>query len=317
MKIFSKILGVVLVIMSFAMSASAQAELSAVKSNKRNVVVISDRVEQANLKYLVFPEVSEMIAADVINNLNVQGFVSAPSLSSVRERLGKSDIVRHADKLVRDYRYTYNLDFNALKKVAKSLNADDILIVTGGMDTVSNFLKPTWYFFLNIPGENMVKSEYKLYTHFALIDVQNETVKWQNTYHRQITSPEFALANATYAPDYRQMSKIKKGSEVIARDASYRVECILAPELAMTKQPPTRHERMKYKIDKMQNEHIQNVNFKNQQKNEKAQEKHIKTSEKSVTEEINAVNLQPKQDEVSPAANSVQISPINIIIPKM
>lgn len=347
MKIFNKLLGIVLVFVSTGLcsisaasdvESSTKIELSALKSDKRNVVVISDRVYQANQQYFVYPEVSEMIAQEVINELNREGFVYAPTLSSVRERLKKADLVVHADKLLRDFHYTYNIDFNALNKIAKKLGADDILLITGGLDTVSDFLKPTWYNFLNIPGENVVKSEYRMYTHFALIDVQNEIVTWQNSYTRHITSPEFALANATFSPDYRQMTKIKKGSYIIAKDAAYRVESAVTPELAAAKEPPTMRERMKYKIDKKYDEHIQNVNLKREQKAQNeakarldaqkaaqneaflksVETKNVKSTKTNTSKEFSAVDLTPYTSGAQSSDDKdVKVSPINIIIPKM
>lgn len=329
MRSLKVLLGVVIfmasALMVFAQNSAVISQPQAALDEKqvKNIVVLSDRVEQANAKYLIYPQVSEMVAASIINELNLSKAVKAPSLSTVREKLRSPELIRSANKLLSEYRYTYELNYEALRKIAKNFNTQNVLIVTGGLDTVSDFLKPTWWNFLNIPGENVVKTEYRLYTYIALVDLSAETITWQNTYHRQITAPEFALANATYSPDYRQLTKIKKGSDVIAKDAAYRVESVLTPWFAAEKEPPTVHELVKFKIQKKQDEYIQNIN---ERKAKKAEQKELKKEE-------NAVLIKEKQvkfdetimnnvsgSEKNSAAESnydIKVSPLNIIIPKM
>lgn len=341
MSILNKILGIVLcLLLGTYCVAQETAAISA--DSKTSILVISERVEQANSRYLIYPEVSEMIAAEVINKLNTDGAIYAPTLSSVREKLRGPELSYSANKLLNDYRYTYELNYQALRKIAKSFNTTNVLIVTGGLDTVSDFIKPTWWSFLNVPGENVVKTEYRLYTYLALVDLNSETIKWQNTYHRQITSPEFALANATFSPDYRQLNKIKKGSIAIAKDAAYRVENVLAPWYTKNATPPTVHELVKNKVNKKYNEYVQNINdYRTQKtlekqnaenfsdgniKKDEPEKEFIKLQQKSVEEEIkleepkliqqNAVQIEDSVVNEKQEKN-IQVSPLNIIIPKM
>jgi len=348
MRILNKLAGVVALFVLLGTNFSDMScEAAASAGEKKSVVVISDRLEQANPQYFIYPQVSEMVSAEIINELNKEGVVKAPTLSAVREKLRSQSLVRSADKLLHDYRYTYELNYGALKKIAKEFNTTNVLLVTGSLDTVSDFLKPTWWNFLNVPGENVVKSEYRLYTYIALVDLNTETITWQNTYHRQITSPEFALANAQFSPDYRQLTKIKKGSIAIAKDASYRVESVLVPWFVVDKTPPTVHELVKFKVNKKYDECIQNINEKKaaMKAKKEAQNKEVnavlktpKSSESLKNEDLEikinkiepvpvdtkalpekdsaALELRPPIEEKDEPKN-IQISPLNVIIPKM
>lgn len=344
MRILSKIIGVVFFLM-VGLIAFTQENLVD-KSKEKSVLVLSERVEQANSQYLIYPEVSEMIASEIVNILNMNRVVSAPSLSRVREEIKKPELVRSANRLLNDYRYTYELDYAALRKIAQNFNTTNVLIVTGGLDTVSDFLKPTWWNFLNVPGENVVKTEYRLYTYIALVDLTSETIKWQNTYHRQITAPEFALASATYSPDYKQLSKIKKGSMIIAKDAAYRVETLTEPAKISEIKPPNVREFLKHKVNKKYDNYVQNISeFKkkkgglDREKNSSAivvQEKELipaveetkinlqKDTVISPVIEDSEVVVEPLKDDINleEAQNkgenkNIYVSPLNIIIPKM
>lgn len=345
MGLLNKFFGVVIVL---ALGASTGFNAFAQENNpkvgeKQSIVVISDRLEQANQQYFIYPQVSEMVAAEVINELNKDAVITAPALSTVREKLRSQNLVRTSNKLLDTYRYTYELNFSALKKIAKEFDVTNVLIVTGSLDTVSDFLKPTWWNFLNIPGENVVKTEYRLYTYIALVDLKTETITWQNTYHRQITAPEFALANATYSPDYRQLTKLKKASAVIAQDATYRVENVLTPWFTVDKTPPTLQEKVKFNVNKKYDECIQNINEKKSARAAKQAEQNavLKTENASLStnSEISAASSSKKSVKNEPKiilqetlpvpakttshqqsgeeGKNIQVSPLNIIIPKM
>ncbi len=325
MKIFRKLFGVVLIFLAITTNVYA-------KENQKTILVLSDRVEQANTKYLIYPQVSEMISADIINELNLSGAIKAPSLSNVRTQLRSSELIRPSQKLLNNYRYTYELNYEALKKIAKTFNTTNVLLITGDLDTASDFIKPTWWNFLNIPGENVVKTEYRLYTYVALVDLNEETIKWQHTYHNQITSPEFALANATYSPDQRQLRKIKTISNKIAKDACYRVESIIDPIFAKEKTPPTLHEKVKFNAKKKQEQYIQNINNKKTPQtklqptvleattldSKKIQNTNIKIETKINEQEKSLIIPQsPENTEQKRKEYDIQISPLNIIIPTM
>ncbi len=306
MKILNRFLGVISIIFVLVLSTTSVLAQEGEQTDKakKTIVVISDRVEQANAQYLIYPQVSEMVAAEVINELNKEGAVTSVPLSTVREKLRSQNLIRTANKLLGEYRYTYELNYEALKRIAKEFNTTNVLLVTGALDTVSDFLKPTWWNFLNVPGENVVKTEYRLYTYIVLVDLNTQTITWQNTYHKQITSPEFALANATYSPDYRQLTKIKKSTIAIAKDAAYRVESVLVPWFTVDKTPPTLHEKVKFNVNKKYDEYIQNINARRAEKEQIEQAKEMDAVLKSPKKETTDVSKVQWTKEASEATTN-------------
>lgn len=310
MRNFNKIFGViiVLIVSFFVFGLSAQSVEN--MEEQKNLLVLSDRVEQANPKYFIYPQVSEMVAAEIINKLNSEGEIKAPSLSYVRNELRAPELVRTSYVLLDNYRYTYDINYAALKKIAKHFNTTNVLLVTGAMDTTSDFLKPTWWLHLNVPGENVVKSEFKLYTYIALVDLNTETIKWQNAYERKLVAPEFGMTNLNYSPDAKQMIKVKQGSQLIAKDAAYRVESVLTPLIAAEKTPPTMHEFLKFQVNKKYEESIQNINVIKTKAVEKI--KSMNSQEKQVDEEVG------KRIEIyeTVVENEVDAVQENIVSPK-
>lgn len=257
---FNKILGVILILFFSFLTINQNSFAITEKTNDKKVLVLSDRLEQANVKYFIYPQVSEIVSQETINRLNLDGDVKALQLSDVRTELRSAELSRNAATLLNNYRYTYDINYAALRKIAKHFNVSNVLLVTGALDTTSDFLKPTWWAFLNIPGENVVKSEFKIYTYAALVDLNKNVVTWQNAYERKLVAPEFGMTNLNYSPDAKQMTKVQKGSQLIAKDIAYRVESVLTPLIAAEKKPPTIHEFVKLKINKTYEESAQNIN---------------------------------------------------------
>ena len=256
----NKIFGVVLFLVFSLFNLSLESLAITENQNQKNILVLSDRVEQANAKYFVYPQISELVASEIINRLNMDGSIKAPVLSDVRSELRSEELVRSSYRLLNNYRYTYDVDYSSLRKIAKHFNADNVLLVTGSLDTTSDFLKPTWWSFLNVPGENVVKSEFIIYTYMALVDLNSETITWHNVYERKLEAPEFGMSNLNYSPDSKQLNKVKKGAFLIAKDAVYRIESVLTPSAVEGKTPPTVHEMLKMKINKKYEESVQNIN---------------------------------------------------------
>ncbi len=291
---FNKIFGVVLVIILGLSSLNLKTFAVENSEKQIKILVLSDRVEQANAKYFIYPQISELIASEVINRLNNDGTIKAPTLSDVKLQLRYPDLTRSSRTLLNNYRATYDIDYVALRKIAKYFDVTNVLFVTGAVDTTSDFLKPTWWSRLNVPGENVVKSEFKIYTYMALVDLNSEVVKWQNVYERNIEAPEFGLADLNYSPDAKQLVKVKKSSELIAKDAAYRVECVLTPLIALEKTPPTIHEFVKFHVNKKYDESIQNI----KELKKKTAEK-IKTIKENHNEKKEVVEAELLNDNVS------------------
>ena len=119
MRSFNKIFGVVLVLV-FAF-VFLNLKTFAVENNEKQikVLVLSDRVEQANVKYFIYPQISEMISSEIINCLNLDGAAKVPVLSDVRTQLRSDEFVRSSYALLNNYRYTYDINYAALRKIAK------------------------------------------------------------------------------------------------------------------------------------------------------------------------------------------------------
>lgn len=202
---------------------------------KEIVAVLNDNFQPLNITYVMYPGASNLIAQDIVNRINLNDRVKALPVCNSIETLRRNDILPQGVKLINEYKYTYNINYEALRKVSDKLGVNYILLVTSGLDVQSSFLKETIWNKLNVPGESSVNSQYRMVSRITLIDPINEFIVFQKTYNKYIASSEFDLANHAYSPNYPEMTKIKKYSEQLALEVTPLIETQIVPELMPVK----------------------------------------------------------------------------------
>lgn len=179
----------------------------------KTVLVITDTGHRNGTNYLICGAASDIIAADIINRINMTGRMKAPLLGDTMSKITGQSIPLYYVTFFNEYKYNYNVDFVNLKRVTRNIPADYILMVTSGLDVQSNFLKDTWWNKLNVPGMDPVKPTYKLSTLITLIDKRTYRIMWQDLYLRDIEAHNYDLGLVQFSPSYAQLSKIKKYSK--------------------------------------------------------------------------------------------------------
>ncbi len=255
------------------------------------VLVLSDSGQRNGTTYLTCGAAADLIAADIINELNKTGRIKAPLLGETMAKITQKNIPLYYLTFFREYRNNYNIDFVNLKRVTNNMNADYILLVTSGMDIQSRFLKTTWWNKLGLAEGDPVIPTYKLSTLVSLIDKKTYSVIWQDLYLRDLKAADYDIGFAQFSPGYAQLSKIKKYSmtmsQYVSKEVDKRVNPWTVPEekpksIEMKSKfinegtklyyPSVNGEVIKQNIDEAQ----QNYKSKREQRRlEKEQQKHI------------------------------------------
>jgi len=201
---------------------------------KETVAVIHDNFHAPDITYYIYPATSDLIAQDIVNRINLNNKITAiPTANSV-EKLKQNNILPQGIKLINEYKYTYNINYEALRKISQKLDVNYILLVTSGLDLQSGFLKETIWNKLNVPGEDSVNPQYNVISRITLIDPVNEFIIFQKNYQKSISSKEFDLINPNFSPVYPQMTKIKEYSEHLANTVTPLIEQQIVPDLMPT-----------------------------------------------------------------------------------
>ena len=302
-----------------------QSPAFAAKEHKiPTVLVLSDSGQRNGTTYLTCGAAADLIAADIINELNKTGRIKAPLLGETMSKITQKNIPLYYLTFFREYRNNYNIDFVNLKRVTNNMNADYILLVTSGMDIQSRFLKTTWWNKLGLAEGDPVVPTYKLSTLVSLIDKKTYSVIWQDLYLRDLKAADYDIGFAQFSPGYAQLSKIKKYSMTMSQYVSKEVDKRVNPWTVPEEKPKSIEMKSKFinegtklyypsvngeVIKENINEAQQNYKSKREQRRlEKEQQKHIENirlleqkrqelKRKQLEEQEALIEKQKKQEE--------------------
>lgn len=240
-----KFVTVALIAMVLLFTAESQS-FAAPAHKTPTVVVLSDTGHRNGTTYVICGASADIIATDIINELNKTGRIKAPLLGENMSKITQKNIPLYYQTFFREYKYNYNIDFVNLKRVTKDLKADYIIMVTSGLDVQSNFLKETWWNKLSIAGIDPVIPTYKLTTLVTLIDIKNGSIMWQDLYLRDISAKNYDLGITQFSPSYAQLSKIKKYSKNVSQYVTNVVDRQVNPWIVPPKEPKSIEMRSRF-----------------------------------------------------------------------
>ena len=199
------------------------------------VVVIPDNIvtENAALDSYIYNAAAEFFANEVVNILNKTAYIKAPTVSEERALLKSSPYLYNPAKaLTNKFRTSYNIDYVQLKKITNKSQARYALLLTSYLDSENYILRRTFWDFLNIPGATVVDPAYKICTYAALVDLQNNSILWSNTFYKTISVVENRIITRGPSPQTEQLQKIRDYSRMLCPEIAQNVQQnILPPEV--------------------------------------------------------------------------------------
>ena len=196
------------------------------------VLVIPDNIVTENeaVDSYIYNATSEFFANEVINILNQTDYIKSPTVSEERKLLkSNASAMIPAKNLTTRFRTSYNIDFVQLKKIATKSQARYALLITSAIDSENYILRRTFWDFINIPGATVIDPAYKINTYAALVDTQNNTVLWSNTFYKTISVVENRIITRGPSPQTEQLSKIRDYSRMLCPEIAQNVQLKVLP----------------------------------------------------------------------------------------
>ena len=186
------------------------------------LVVIPDNVvtETVAIDSYIYNATSEFFADEITTILNTTDYISAPTVSETRSLLKEEPASMLAAKnLTNKFRTSYNVDFVTLKKLTTKTNARYALLLTSHIDAENYILRRTVWDFLNIPGATVIDPAYKISTYAILVDTENNSKLWADTFYKTISVCENRIITRGQSPQTEQLQKeLKKAKNSLQND---------------------------------------------------------------------------------------------------
>ena len=163
--------------------------------------------------YFCFPEVSEIVAEDVIYNLKQCPNINTQALADVRAKLYSNSILKtKTENLLNKFEETDRIDFQALQEIAKEFNVKSILLISCYAINDKTTLRRNLWDVLEISSAFKISYPFELKTNAVLTDTVNNIVMWSGKYTKSVsdTFGYYSAANQTQAMS--QLEKIKQYS---------------------------------------------------------------------------------------------------------
>jgi hypothetical protein len=144
----------------------------------QNVLVLYDYGAGNNYG---FPEVSEIIASDVVGCFSDK--VRVPQISDVNKRLGRNESLKNFTRgALGQFKNTKTIDYAAYTRISKEFGTDYVLVI---LSSVNNSKCSLWEV-LQVASDFNTAQSVVLNTNAILIDTRSGLVMWSKTYNKKI-----------------------------------------------------------------------------------------------------------------------------------
>lgn len=208
-------------------SLSAQAEVT------YNVVVLPVDLFKVCANYYCYPEVSDIVAADVIDYFNKTGKINSPSLYYIRSKLEKNQTIKnYTNSIFIRYAEGRKLDYTALKAISKLFNANSVLLISNNVPIEGAYAKRNYWEMLVLSTDFSISYPYEMETNAVLVDTVNDIVMWSCKYKKKISdiNNNFKAPNASDA--YAKLEYLKMYSkDILAKSIAQNIYLRFFPKM--------------------------------------------------------------------------------------
>lgn len=175
--------------------------------------------------YFCFPEVSNIIAEDIIQNLEQYRNINVSSLYKVRQKLDSDyQLKQKTIKVIEAYGEKDKIDFTNLNDLARAFDVKSVLIVDTYAINDKTSLRRNLWDTLEITSAFKITYPFELKTSAVLTDCVNSVVMWSGKYSKNVsdTFGYYNASNQTQALSH--LEKIKQYSyDIVSKNISQNV----------------------------------------------------------------------------------------------
>ena len=175
--------------------------------------------------YFCFPEVSDIIADDVIKNMSQYEHIHTKSLSQLRNTLEKHpDLKAITQAVLKRYKDTDKIDFPKLKVISDAFGVKSVLLINSYAINDKTELRRNLWDILEIASAFKITYPFELKTSAVLTDSVNNIVMWSGKYTKDVSDSFGYYSASSQTQAMSQLEKIMLYSgETISRNISQNV----------------------------------------------------------------------------------------------
>lgn len=211
----------------FGVALFCTTTVMAADVQKKTVLILPDNIvtESLAVDSYIYDAAAEFFSNEIINLLNKTDYIISPTVSDERSLLKSNPAYMvPARDLTNKFKNSYNINYPLLDKVAKINKQRYVLLLTSALDAQNYILRRTLWDFLNIAGATVIDPAYKISTYAVLVDTENNSVLWSNTFYKTISVVESRILTRGPSPQTEQLQKIRDYSRMLCPEIAQNVQ---------------------------------------------------------------------------------------------
>lgn len=219
--------------------------ISQVSAVEFNVLVLPTNIYSVCDNYFCFQEPSEIIAEDVIQNLNSYKSIHAAEIAEVRMKLLQNQELKTAtENMLKQYEQTQKIDFQTLKQLSSAFGVKSIILIASYAVTDQSALKRDVWESLELASAFKITYPFNMKTTVVLTDTVNNVVMWSSKYNKVLSDSNGYFLAQNQAQAASQLEKIKQYSKNnIAQNISQNINLRFFPRDVRTFNIKTNNEQ--------------------------------------------------------------------------
>lgn len=190
--------------------------LPAARAVTFNVVVLPADILRVCENYYCYPEISEIVADDLIKYFNSTGKIKSPTVIEIRRTLSQNPNVKSAVKAASDkFNSRGNIDFETMKKLAGLFSANSVLLISNNVSVENSQLKRSVWEILELSSGLNISYPYTMETDAVLLDTVNDLVMWRGAYTKNLNSSDGSFSAQKASQSYAKYAYLQSYSEDI------------------------------------------------------------------------------------------------------
>ena len=197
---------------------------------KRSIAIFPLDTPVSSSSYSIYSNSANMFAADLVNSLQQYKDTNVVDIYTSKKILASSGLGNQYEKMVKEYKQSYTIDYEKAEKIAAALGVSHIAFVYGGFDTQKQFLKSNWKYRFHWIWASPVKPSAQLNINTTLIDVKKHMYILEENAQKDFPIDNFQEPSQSFGENIVPVSEIKKFSKPMAQSIAQKIHAKLYPD---------------------------------------------------------------------------------------
>ena len=198
---------------------------------KKSIAVFPLDIPVYSSSYSIYANSPNMFASDLVNSLQKYDDINVIDITSGEKILKASNMYQLYEKMIKEYKQKYTIDYDKAEKISSALGVDYIAFVYGGFDTQRDFLKSNWKYRCQWIWASPIKSSALLNINVTLVDIKTRSYSLEENVKKDFSMDNFSEPSQNFGENIVPISQIKKFTKPHAQKIAQKIHSVIYPDL--------------------------------------------------------------------------------------